>query len=568
MGRAQKQYRREDNFEMNPFEPSELPPSTAPGNSASAAVERPTVIELHTSEEMASALLESAAQAIISTDRAGRMVLANRHAEEMFGYSREELLGSSIDILLPEPKGWAHAQKRGEYLNQPRERRMGSGMDLFARRKDGSVFPVDVGLSHMETTEGVFAIAFVSDISERKQLEEQLMHAQKMEAIGRLAASVAHDFNNMLTTISGYGAMALEELPAQNPLRDHVGEILEAANRAATLTGQLLAFGRRQIMRPQVISLNTLIANTEKMLRLLIGEDVVLELILEAGLGTVKADPGHIEQAIVNLVVNSRDAMPAGGRIIVETANVSLDEHYAKTRIGVRPGEFVMVAVSDTGDGMDAGVQRRIFEPFFTTKEQGKGTGLGLATVYGTMKQTGGDIWVHSELGKGTTFKLYFPKVDIPITALPTAAVRPGPRGDETILVVEDEPSVRSITAKMLAQLGYETLSATCGAEALEMSKAHSGTIHLLLTDVVMPNMNGPQLADELAGARPDMKVLYLSGYTESVAVHHGIVDSSAPFLAKPFSRDVLAKTIRDVLENRRLRNEEGAAEWQNNLGS
>ena len=500
---------------------------------------------------MAAALLESASQAIISTDRTGRIVLVNHQAEELFGYSREELLGSSIEMLLPEAKRGAHAQMRAGYLRRPGVRPMGSGMELSARRKDGSEFPVEVGLSHIETAEGMFAIAFVSDISRRKQLEQQLQHARKMEAVGRLAGGVAHDFNNMLTVITGYGTMVLEGLPDQDPLRSHVEEILSATNRAAALTSQLLAFSRQQPMRPQVINLNALIANTEKMLRRLIREDIVLELILQDGLGSVKADLAQVEQAIVNLVVNSRDAMPAGGRITVETANVCLDECYARTHIGVQPGEFVMIAVSDTGEGMDEDVLRRVFEPFFTTKEQGKGTGLGLATVYGMVKQNGGDIWVYSEPGKGTTFKLYLPNVDEPVAAPPTVPAQPAPRGCETILVVEDEPSVRSITVKMLQQLGYVTLATASGAEAVEMSRTYRGTIALLLTDVVMPNMNGRQLAGELAGARPDMKVLYLSGYTGNVVLQHGIVDSSVAFLAKPFSRDTLAKTVRDVLESK-----------------
>jgi two-component system cell cycle sensor histidine kinase/response regulator CckA len=498
---------------------------------------------------MAAALLESASQAIISTDRAGRIVLANHQAEELFGYSREELIGSSMEMLLPEARRGAHAQMRAGYLRRPSGRPMGSGMELSARRKDGGEFPVEVGLSHIETAEGVFAIAFVTDISRRKQLEQQLQHAQKMEAVGCLAGGVAHDFNNMLTVITGYGTMVLEELQDQNPLRSYVEEILSATNRAAELTSQLLAFSRQQPIRPQVINVNALIAKTEKMLRRLIREDVVLEFILQDGLGRVKADPAQVEQAIVNLVVNARDAMPEGGRITIETANVCLDECYARTHMGVQPGEFVMIAVSDSGEGMGEDVLRRVFEPFFTTKEQGKGTGLGLATVYGMVKQNGGDIWVYSEPGKGTTFKLYLPNVDEPATALPSALAQPAPRGCETILVVEDEPSVRSITVKMLQQLGYVTLATANGAEALEMSRTYRGTIALLLTDVVMPNMNGRQLAAKLAGARPDMKVLYLSGYTGNVVLQHGIVDSSVSFLPKPFSRDILAKTVRDVLE-------------------
>lgn len=498
---------------------------------------------------MTNALLENAAQAIIATDRAGRIVLANHQSEEMFGYSRQEFFEASIELLIPEAQRGAHAEMRGEYFHRPRIRPMGNGMELAARRKDGSEFPVEIGLSHIETPEGAFAIAFVTDISQRKHLEHQLMHAQKMEAVGRLAGGVAHDFNNMLTVISGYGAMVLEELTQDDPLRGHIQEIMAATNRASTLTAQLLAFGRRQMMRPEIIDLNAVVSRTEKMLRRLIGEDITLHLVLQENVGNLRADPSYVEQAIVNLVINSRDAMPEGGRITIETGAALLDESYAKTHAGVRPGEFLMIAVTDTGHGMDAEVQRRIFEPFFTTKEQGKGTGLGLATVYGMVKQVGGDIWVYSEPGKGTTFKIYFPKVhdsfgDVPATSL----AQPAQPGNETVLVVEDEPSVRAMTVKMLERLGYVTLAAASGPEALQMSKSHAGHIALLLTDVVMPDMNGIQLADALLPGRPDMRVLYLSGYTENAVIHHGILDSSVAFLPKPFSRDALAAAIRDVL--------------------
>jgi PAS domain S-box-containing protein len=352
---------------------------------------------------MVLALLESAAQAIIAIDRDGRIVLANRKAEEMFGYAREELLGSPVDMLLPESLRSVHGREREEYFAQPHIRPMGVGMDLAGRRKDASEFPVEVSLSHVDTREGLFAIAFVSDISQRKRLEEQLVHAQKMEAVGRLAGGVAHDFNNMLTVISGYNRMILDDLSPLDPLRANAEEILKAADRAAALTNQLLAFSRRQIMHPCVLNVNAVIVNTEKMLRHVIGEDIHLMLNLARDAGNIRADPGHIEQAVVNLAVNARDAMPLGGQLAIETANVRLDETYARTHSGVQPGGFVMIAVSDSGHGMDAETRRRIFEPFFTTKESGKGTGLGLATVYGMVKQCGGDIWVYSEPGQGTT---------------------------------------------------------------------------------------------------------------------------------------------------------------------
>jgi PAS domain S-box-containing protein len=499
--------------------------------------------------DMVLTLLESAAQAIVGINRNGGIVLANRKVEEMFGYTREELLGSSVDMLLPEPNRSAHLREREEFFSRPHVRPMGIGMDLAGRRKDGSEFPVEVSLSHIDTPGGTFAVAFVSDISQRKRLEEQLVHAQKMEAVGRLAGGVAHDFNNMLTVISGYNRMILDELSPLDPLRGNAEEILKAADRAAALTNQLLAFSRRQIIRPSVLDVNAVVAGTEKMLRRVIGEDIQLMLNPARDAGNIRADPGHIEQAIVNLAVNARDAMPTGGRLSVETANVRLDETYARTHTGMQPGEFVMIAVSDTGHGMDAETRRHIFEPFFTTKETGKGTGLGLATVYGMVKQCGGDIWVYSEPGKGTTFKLYFPRVVDPLDdSTADEADPPIALGGETILVVEDEGAVRELTVRILQRIGYHVLTAATGAEAIEISQAHAGHITLLLTDVVMPSMSGTQLAEALLAARPGLKVLYLSGYTEKTVAHHGVLDPSVDFLPKPFSRESLAKKIREIL--------------------
>ena len=508
---------------------------------------------LNRSEKLVTALLESASQAIVSVDREGRIVLANRRTEEIFGYPREELLGANIDILLPEAKRAAHTRQRQDYFMRPRVRPMGIGTELSGRKRDGTEFPVEVSLSFVETEEGVFAIAFVTDITARKQLEEQLTHSQKMEAVGRLAGGIAHDFNNMLTVISGYNRMMLDELGAIDPLRGYAEEVLKAADRAAALTYQLLAFSRRQVAQPRVLSVNKLIADLDQMVRRLIGEDVQLQLALSPDAGNIKADPSHIEQALVNLAINARDAMPGGGRITVETSNVVLDETYAKTHLGVQPGEFVMIALSDTGHGMDAETRRRIFEPFFTTKEKGKGTGLGLAMVYGVVKQAGGDIWVYSEPGQGTTFKLYFPRVVEPAShGMPAAEVRPEPAPTATILVVEDEQAVRDLTVRILRQLGYSVLTASSGAEALEVSERHEGEIAALLTDVVMPSMSGRELADQLLKSRPEMGVLYLSGYTENSIVHHGVLDRDVNFLPKPFSRDALAKKVRHILTRKK----------------
>jgi two-component system, cell cycle sensor histidine kinase and response regulator CckA len=499
---------------------------------------------LQDSQQMVMALLESASQAILGVDGYGRIVLANRRAEEMFNYTRSELVGACLEMLLPATQG----SQSGRYFDGPHVRPIGIGMDLSGRRRDGSGFPVEVSLNSIETPEGVFGIAFISDISQRKQLEEQLIQAQKMEAVGRLAGGVAHDFNNMLTVISGYNRMILEELSPRDPLREYSDEIAKAADRAGTLTNQLLAFSRRQLIRPLIINLNAVVVQTEKMLRRLLGEDIHLTPDLDPDLANIKADPNQIEQAIVNLALNSRDAMPGGGEIFLQTANVRLDETYTQTHLGVRPGNYVMIAITDTGHGMDAETRKRIFEPFFTTKERGKGTGLGLATVYGMVKQSGGDIWVYSEPGKGTTFKLYFPSAAEAVAESETAdSERPAHQASETVLVVEDERPVRELIVRMLQQLGYSVLSAASGAEAIEIGNTFSGKIAMLLTDVVMPKMSGRQVADEILRSRPGLKVLYLSGYTEHTVIHHG-VGSGVAFLPKPFDRETLSRKLAEVM--------------------
>ena len=512
-------------------------------------VRRDMISVLNKSDQMVLALLESASQAIISIDSTGKIVLANTRTEQIFGYPRPELLGQTVELLLPQAKREAHTRDRVNYFAHPHVRPMGIGMELSGRRKDGTEFPVEVSLSYVELDDGVFAIAFVSDISQRKLLEEQLQHAQKMEAVGRLAGGVAHDFNNMLTVIAGYNRMLLDELSSVDPLRSYVEEALTAADRAAELTNQLLAFSRRQITQPRVVNVNHVISQAEKMLRRLIGEDIKLVSKLIPDAGNIRVDPGHLEQALLNLAVNSRDAMPLGGRLTLETANVALDEAYTRSHLGVKPGEFVMIAVTDNGTGMDAATRRHIFEPFFTTKEKGKGTGLGLATVYGIVQQAGGDIWVYSELGQGTTFKLYFPRVKESAAELASTPSQPLVQARETVLVVEDEQAVRELTVKMLKRLGYTILTAASGAEALEVSRKHAGLISVMLTDVVMPGMSGRQLADALRPERPDMKVLFLSGYTDDTIVQHGVLDEEVHFLSKPFSHDVLSKKLREVLE-------------------
>jgi signal transduction histidine kinase len=384
-----------------------------------------------------------------------------------------------------------------------------------------------------------------------RQSEERLRQGQKMEAVGRLAGGVAHDFNNLLTVIISYSDLLLEDLGSDDPKRDDVGQIRKAAEGAAALTRQLLAFSRQQVLEPKVLDVNASVVSTEKLLKRLIGEDVQLATSLAPDLGRVKVDPGQVEQIIMNLAVNARDAMPQGGRMTIETANVDMDEIYVRSHAPARPGRYVMLALSDTGIGMDEPTKARIFEPFFTTKDPGKGTGLGLATVYGIVKQSGGFIWVYSEPGHGTSFKLYLPRVDEPAepVAAPIPMTEPG-RGTETVLLVEDAASVRMVTRQVLERYGYAVLEAPNGDTALRLAAKHHGPIHLLLTDVIMPGLSGRQLAEQLAQLRPDMKVLYASGYAGNAIVHHGILESGIAYLPKPFTPETLGRRVRQVLDS------------------
>jgi CheY-like chemotaxis protein len=370
-----------------------------------------------------------------------------------------------------------------------------------------------------------------------------------MEAVGRLAGGVAHDFNNLLTAILGYSELLLLDLSEKDPRRHYVADIIHTADRASSLTRQLLAFGRKQILQPRILNLNEVITDMEKMLRRLLGEDLDLIPLLDPHLGAVKADPGQMEQVIMNLAVNARDAMARGGLLTIETENVSLDEAYVQDHVEVIPGPYVMLAVSDTGAGMDAATQAQIFEPFFTTKEPGKGTGLGLATVYGIIKQSGGHIWVYSEPGQGTSFKIYLPRVaEAALPLMAAAAPAASLQGRETILVVEDEKELREVICQALRTYGYTVLEARHGSEALLICARHQGQIHLVLTDVVMPKMNGGQLVERLAPLRK-MKVLFMSGYTEDTASLQGLLAAGVPFLEKPFKIITLVQKVREVLD-------------------
>lgn len=406
-----------------------------------------------------------------------------------------------------------------------------------------------------ETGTPVRLLGTVQDVTEYKRLEEQLRQSQRMEAVGRLAGGVAHDFNNLLTIISGYSELTLAQLPPDHVMRRDLAEVSRAAERAAALTRQLLAFSRKQILQLKILNLNAVMIDLDKMLRRLIGEDIELCTLLAPQLGLVKADPTQIDQVILNLAVNARDAMPGGGRLLIETANIELDDHYARSHPEVQPGSYVMVAVTDTGIGMDSGVLPHIFEPFFTTKPREKGTGLGLSTVYGIVKQSGGSIFVYSEAGRGTTFKIYFPLIeDMTGVLKPRLAAVATPRGSETILVVEDEEGVRMLVRTILAAHGYKVLQASRGKEALEVLAAQTAPVDLMITDVVMPEMSGRELAHHAAAVWPGMKVLYMSGYTDEAIVQHGVLDSGTPFLQKPFTHDALTRRVREVLEGKTAR--------------
>jgi PAS domain S-box-containing protein len=510
-------------------------------------------LRLVESEEQYRLLFDSNPQPMWVYDEESLAFIAvNDAAVNHYGYSHREFLGMTIRDIRPSEE----AQRLDEHLLQPGQeadrKAFHSPRVWTHRKKDGSLIQVEIAVGSIEFRGRKARLALLSDVTERKRLETQLIQSQKMDSVGRLAGGVAHDFNNLLGVITGYGELLSKRLPNEPRLEKYVQDILKAAERAAGLTRQLLAFSRKQVLQPRILDVNTVVAEMEKMLRRLIGEDVQLVTILDEHLARVKADQGQMEQVLMNLAVNARDAMPQGGRLTIETANIDLDQTYARSRPGVTPGPHVMLAVSDTGQGMDKEILGHIFEPFFTTKEAGKGTGLGLATVHGIVKQSEGHIFVYSEPGQGTTFKIYLPRVEVERVAETTAAPEAElARGSETVLLVEDEESLRSIVRECLEASGYTVIEARHAGHALEIADRHPAPIHLLITDVVMPGMGGSRLAVALAASHAETKVLYMSGYTDDAVVLHGVLAADVSFLQKPFTTESLARKVREVLDRR-----------------
>ncbi|MBA3539871.1 MAG: PAS domain S-box protein [Deltaproteobacteria bacterium] len=513
--------------------------------------------ELRASERRYRRIVDNASEGIWMYDALGVTTFMNPRMAEMLGVTVEEAVGTSFFAFSHEADIAAGRQRLARRIRGVRE-----SSEIRLRRKDGRDLWVSVESDPLLDDQGRFenALALVTDITDKRttaaalqRSSDELRQAQKMEAVGLLAGGIAHDFNNLLTVILSSGELLLDELAATDPLRADVEEIRKAGVRASQLTKQLLAFSRKQILTPAVIDLNNVISGIEKMLQTLLGDEIELCVLPAPAKGRVHADAGQLEQVIMNLAVNARDAMPTGGRLTIDTRNVMIDATYASEHAGVVPGPYIMVAVTDTGTGMDRATQERIFEPFFTTKDKSKGTGLGLATVYGIVQQSGGHITVHSELGHGTTFNVYLPRTDRAreIATIPPPFVT-SLRGFETILLVEDDAAVRAVIYSILRRNGYAVLEAQNAGEALMMCEQHAGDVHLLLTDVVMPRITGRQLATRIAKLRIGLKVVYMSGYTDDAIVHHGVLEPGIEFLPKPIMPDALLRKLREVLDSPR----------------
>src|SRR3984893_14451701 len=501
-------------------------------------------------EELFRLITENAADMIAVVGVGGERLYNSPSYEKILGYTPNEITATlGFEQIHPDDR-----EKVQKAAAEARRTGVGQSVEYRMRHKNGNWLILESIASTIVDEQGSVEKLIVvnRDITKRKQLEEQFRQAQKMEAVGRLSGGVAHDFNNLLGVIIGYGEVIQEGLAPTHPLRGSVDEILKAGHPAASLTRQLLAFSRQQVLDPRVLDLNAVVKDMEKMLKRLIGEDVELKTDLRPALACVKADESQIEQVILNLVINARDAMPHGGNLTVATSNFHMDENFVRRYpYPVNVGNYILLSVSDSGIGMDPATKARIFEPFFTTKEKGKGTGLGLSMVYGIVKQSNGYIDVSSEVGIGTSFEIYLPKVDDAIDIATTSVTSGSLHGSETILLVEDDPSLRVLAAHTLESFGYKVLEANSGAEALEICRQHEGQIHLLLTDVVMPGMSGRVLAEQLLTQRPQLKVIYMSGYTGQTVGAHGVLAEGSYFLPKPFTREALARKIREVLDRK-----------------
>jgi hypothetical protein len=509
-------------------------------------------------------LLEAAPDAMVCVDGDGRIALVNAQAERLFGYGREELVGQPVELLVPDGVRDQHPAHRAGYVADPRPRPMGAGLELAGRRQDGSTFPAEISLAAIDTAEGILVTAAVRDITERlefqaertrlqaeaerERLEGQMHQSQRLESLGQLAGGVAHDFNNLLGAILNYSAFVAEEVAAEagqprwRAVLDDIRQIQEAAQRAAGLTRQLLAFARREVIQPRVLDLNEVVSRVEQLLKRTLGEHIELIITLRAGLPPVLADPGQLEQVLVNMAINARDAMPSGGRLTIETRDTRVDEAYAAGRPNLGPGWYVSVKVSDTGTGMPEEVASRAFEPFFTTKPKGQGTGLGLATAYGIVTQAGGTLRIYSEPGLGTALEILLPVTER-AAALEPPPAEPVRGSGQTVLIVEDESALREVTRRLLSRNGYLVLAAAGGQAALDLAARHPGGIDVLLTDVIMPKMQGREVAERISARQPGVRVLYMSGYTQGLLGDQGVLEAGVQLIEKPFTeQDLLAK--------------------------
>ena len=509
------------------------------------------ITEHKRAEERFRSLLEAAADAIVILNAEGEISLLNLQTEHLFGYTREELLGRPFEKLLPQRYHSQNREHRRAFSGKPDAKTTAASLDLYAVRKDGGEFPAEISFSPLRSAEGFSLSASIRDITERRKLEHQLRQKQRIESIGTLAGGIAHDFNNLLTVMMSYSGKLAETLAAGSEQQRAAEQIHEAAGRGSALTRQLLAFSRQQVFQLRLVNLNDIIRNLAMMLQRLIGDHVEIKTLLADDLKAVKADSGQIEQVLVNLCVNARDAMPGGGTLTLQTQNVQLDEEFAQLHVGASTGPHVKLTVSDTGTGMDRQALTRAFEPFFTTKQTGQGTGLGLAMVYGVVKQSGGSIWMESELGVGTTLEIYLPQAgDVSESLAPANPKTPLLRGSETILVMEDDRAVRELVALLLQSQGYQVLAAKHPGEVETLCAAHPGEIHLLLTDMSLPEISGRSLAENVRTLRPKIKVLYMSGFAGGTLLYDRGLDRDVAFLQKPFSQRDLAIKVREVLDS------------------